>query len=249
MRGIASRLDADLLLGRLREHHGHRAADLEDVGEEVAGDEGHGFSLPVALEMDRRDDRLALGHLLGRPRQLGPRGGVPGARVVERLAADDLAVADELDQQRPVVAVVLGRGADADHLGLGDAVAVEPAQRVLAAADGDLVDALLRDRHHHAVVALAGDELVDEAAGRVAAAGDQLGADAVAVDRGRGERGDRVLVEVAGHHDPGPRRAEVVELLADLVGQHAEVAGVEADRAELRAGDLDAARAPPRSTS
>ena len=34
-------------------------------------------------------------------------------------------------------------------------------------------------------------------------------------------------------------RAEPVELLADLPGQHAEVAGVDADRAEPGAGDRD----------
>ena len=38
--------------------------------------------------------------------------------------------------------------ADADHLGLGDAVGGEPAQGVLAAADRDLVLALLGDRDH-----------------------------------------------------------------------------------------------------
>ena len=74
----------------------------------------------------------------------------------------------------------------------------------------------------------------------MAAAGDQRGADAVAVDRGRGQRGDGVLVEVGGDHDPGAGRAERVELVAHLLGEHAEVAAVEADRAELRAGDLDA---------
>ena len=145
-----------------------------------------------------------------------------------------------VDEQRAVVAVVVGRLADADDLGLRDAVGVEPAQRVLAPADRDLVGAALGHRHHLAVVALAGDQLVDEAARRCAAAGDQLGADAVAVDRGRGERGDGVLVEVAGHHDPGLRRAELVELGTHLVGEHAEVAGVEAYGAEARAGDLDA---------
>ena len=63
-----------------------------------------------------------------------------------------------------------------------------------------------------AVVALAGHELVDEAAGRVSRAGDELGADAVGV-HGRGRQGgDRVLVEVARHDDPGLGGAEGVEL-------------------------------------
>ena len=108
-------------------------------------------------------------------------------------------------EQRAVVAVVDGRLADADDLGLGDAGRVAPAQRELAAADRDLVVLFFAtDTSSPPAVALAGDQLVDEAAGRVAGAGDELGADAVAVDGRRGERGDGVLVEVAGHHDPGP---------------------------------------------
>ena len=43
---------------------------------------------------------------------------------VQALAADDLAVADQRHQQRPVVAVVDRRLADPDHLGLGDAAGV-----------------------------------------------------------------------------------------------------------------------------
>ena len=59
------------------------------------------------------------------------------------------------------------------------------------------------------------DELVDEAARSGAPQPvTSGGADAVAVDGRGGERGDRVLVEVAGDDDPGARRAEVVELLA-----------------------------------
>ena len=94
---------------------------------------------------------------------LGSYGGMPGARVDERLAAHDLTVSDQLDQERSVVAVVVGRGADADDLGLGDAVLVEAAQRELAAADGDLLGAPLRDRDHGAVVSLSSNQLVDEA--------------------------------------------------------------------------------------
>ena len=46
---------------------------------------------------------------------------VAGPRLLERRAADDLAVAHQRDEQGPVVAVVLGRLADADDLGLRDA--------------------------------------------------------------------------------------------------------------------------------
>ena len=50
------------------------------------------------------------------------------------------------------------------------------------------------------------------------------GADAVDVDGLGAQPGDRELVEVARHHDARLRRAELVELGADLPGQHPEVA-------------------------
>src|SRR5512144_1657529 len=75
----------------------------------------------VGVEVDGRDHRLALGHLAGGHRKLVAGGGVALAGVVERLAADDLAAADQVDQQRPVVVVAFGWPADADHLRLGDA--------------------------------------------------------------------------------------------------------------------------------
>ena len=106
--------------------------------------------------------------------------------------------------------------------------------RLLAAAVGLLVAAALLHRH-----AVDLDQLVDHARGRRARAGDHRRADAVDVDGLGAQRGDRELVEVARHHDAGLRRAEAVELLADLAGQHAEVAGVDADRAEFGARDLD----------
>ena len=83
------------------------------------------------------------------------------------------------------------------------------------------------------------DQLVDEAGGRRAGAGDQRGADAVAVDRCGRQRGDRVLVEVAGDDDPGLGGAEAVEQRPHLAGERAEVAAVEPDGAEPGPGDLD----------
>ncbi len=71
------------------------------------------------------------------------------------------------------------------------------------------------------------------------AAGDQAGADAVAVHRGGGERGDRVLVQVRGDDDPGAGGAELVQLAADPVGEQGEVAGVDPHGAQLGAGHLD----------
>ena len=173
--------------------------------EQLARDQRHQCTSPsktVGITGSPRDICCAAG------RQLGAGRGVPFARGLERLAADHLALPDQLDEQLAVVPVVLGRGADADHLGLGHPVGVAPPQRVLAAPDRDLVDALLRHRLQDAVVVLASDELVDEAGGRVAAPGDQLGPHAVAVDGRRRERVDRVLVEVAGDDDPGVARTE-----------------------------------------
>ena len=107
-------------------------------------------------------------------------------------------------------------------------------QRLLAAAVGFLVAAAFLHRH-----AVDLDQLVDHAGGRRARAGDHRGADAVDVDGFGAQRGDRELVEVAGHHDAGLRGAEPVELCADLPGQHAQIAGVDADRTEFGAGHLD----------
>src|SRR6478735_9963582 len=117
-------------------------------------------------EVQRLQHGLALAEHPRDQRQLLAGGQVPRAGRLEGLAADDLAAAHQRHQQRPVVAVVGGSGADADHLGLRDATLAEPPQRVLPAADRHLVLALLRHRHHLAVRALAGDQLVDEAAGR-----------------------------------------------------------------------------------
>ena len=75
--------------------------------------------------------------------------------------------------------------------------------------------------------------------GRGAGAGDDRRAGPVGVDRRGGQGGDRELVEVAADDDARAGRAEAVELGAGLAGQHAEVAGVDADRAERRTGDRD----------
>ncbi len=108
------------------------------------------------------------------------------------------------------------------------------AQRSLAAAVAGLVLGALG---HRPAVDL--DELVDEPRGRRAGAGDHRGARAVDVDRGGGQRGDGVLVEVAADDDARAGRAEPVELGARLVGEHPEITGVDADRAQCRAGGAD----------
>ena len=144
---------------------------------------------------------------LGRERELvAGVGGAARRASVEALAADHLAVADQLDEQRPVVAVVDRRAADADHLGLGDAAPDRGgAGRTCGRRRRSCRGSSWPPTTSVAGVVLAGHQLVDEAAGRVAAAGDQLGADAVPVDRRRRQRRDGVLVEVAGDDDPGAR--------------------------------------------
>jgi hypothetical protein len=113
--------------------------------------------------------------------------------------------------------------------------------RPLAAADAELVAAQFGDGCERRVGAgiAASDQLVDEATGRAAGAGDERGADAVTVDRSRREAGQRVLVEVARDDDPRVLGAELVELAANGPRQVRQVARVDADRAELRTGDLD----------
>src|SRR5690606_23231324 len=68
-------------------------------------------------------------------------------------------------------------------------------------------------------------------------AGDHGSADAVRVHGLRAQRGDGVFVEVTGDDDAGVLGPERVELLPGLAGEDTEVAGVDADGAELRAGD------------
>jgi hypothetical protein len=48
-----------------------------------------------------------------------------------------------------------------------------------------------------------------------------------------------VLVEVTGHHDPGFRRTQGVQLGASLAGQHPQIPGVDPDRAQIGAGGGD----------
>ena len=129
------------------------------------------------------------------------------AGVRQRLLTDDLAAGDQLHQQVAVIGVPARRRLDPDQLGLGHAVGRSAPGRVLPAADRGLLGALLGhadQRSRRVVGGGAGHELVDEPAGRVAAAGDQGGADAVGIHRSRRQGRDRVLVQVAGHDDLGP---------------------------------------------
>src|SRR3954469_595045 len=77
-----------------------------------------------AAHVHGRDDRVALRQRAGRHGQLGAGEEVPLAHGLQRLPPDDLAALHQRHQQRAVVAVVLRRGADPDHLGLGDALLV-----------------------------------------------------------------------------------------------------------------------------
>ena len=148
---------------------------------------------------------------------------------------DPRAAAHQRHLQQPVVpARAPGPAAGDQHLLGGGPGGPVPAHRGLPAAVGGLV---LRPLRHRPPVHL--DQLVDHARGRRAGPGHHRGADPVRVHRRGGQRRQRPLVQVAGQHDPGAGGAERVELLAGLVGQHGQVAGVDPDRTELRAGHLD----------
>ncbi|CAM5641209.1 hypothetical protein STENM36S_05672 [Streptomyces tendae] len=190
----------------------------------------------------RRNDGFPSGELGGGQREVGAGGCVPVPGGVQRLAGDDLAALDQLDQELPVGQRVRHRPG-ADHLGLGVPVRVQAPRGPLAAADRRLAAAgLLGHRHQRRPLLAglgAGDQLVDHRGRRVPGAGHQLGADAVRVHGRRRQRGDGVLVQVRGDHDLRLGGPQLVELLAHPVGDQQQVAGVDAHRAQLGPGDLD----------
>src|SRR6202035_5097122 len=96
---------------------------------------------------------------------------------------------------------------------------------------GFLADAAFLNRY-----AVDFDQLVDHVRGGCTRTGDQRSADPVAVHRFGSQSCDGELVEIAGDHEAGSAAPEPVELFADLAGQHAQVAGVDAYRAEPGAG-------------
>ena len=141
-----------------------------------------------------------------------------------------LPVAHQWDGQHPARFVGGGRPARRIHNLLGDrAGRSRQPQRLFVAAVGFLVAAALLHRH-----AVHFDQFVDHARGRRTRAGDQRRADAVAVHRLGAQAGDGELVKIAGHHDAGLGSAQLVELLAHLAGQHSQLAGVDAHRAQRR---------------
>ena len=170
--------------------------------------------------VDGRDDRLAPRHLLdgdraARPaRRGGGRGRPPAARARRpRRRAPAAPAAAGRRRRRPARWPMPTTSASATP------AAVRRRSAYLRPPTETLSTLFFATDTISPVAGLAGDQLVDEAAGRVAAAGDQLGADAVPVDRRRRQRRDRELVEVAGHDDPGPGRAQRVELGAHLRGR------------------------------
>ena len=103
--------------------------------------------------------------------------------------------------QHPLVAgptaAVRDARADADDI-RGRGSALVASGRALATAPGLLPDGGLL--HGDAIPF---HDLVNEPRGRCSGAGDQGRSDAVGIHRSAGQRGDRVLVEIAGDHDPG----------------------------------------------
>ncbi len=86
---------------------------------------------------------------------------------------------------------------------------------------------LTRDRH----------QLVHEAGGRRTRPGDHRCADAVDVDRVHSQSCDAVLVQVTRDHDAGAHRTQRVEQRTGARHLIERVAAVEADRAQVGAGD------------
>ena len=146
--------------------------------------------------------------------------------------------ADERDLQQPL-AVACSSGTSPAYTSSSSAVPLGlcAAHRGLAAALGGLVLRALGDR---TPVHL--DELVDQPGGRGAGSDHDGGPGAVRVDRRGGERRDRELVQVAADDDARAGRTERVELLAGVLGEVGQVAGVDADRTEFRAGRGDRVR-------
>src|SRR2546430_1661397 len=152
-----------------------------------------------------------------------------GGQPVDGGTADD-----EVLLEQPVAALPVGYPLGDDDLLGGRTRWLVPAHRGLAPAHGGLVLAAL---DHRPPLHL--DQLVDQLGGRRAGTADHGGTGAVAVHRFGGERRDGVLVEVAGDDDLRLGGAERVEQLPGLRGEHGQVAGVQPDRAQFRAGDRD----------
>ena len=126
------------------------------------------------------------------------------------------------------------------NLGRRDAHAVQAAGRELGATHRGLAGRGLRDRLHLARRVLAGHDLVHHGGGRRARTGHQAGTHAVGVHGGGGQRGDGVFVQVAGHGDLRVGVTQRIEQFAHVGGGGDQVTRVQANAAELLAGQFHA---------
>ena len=191
------------------------------------------------MDDPRRERWFALGQGQALPGQRAQRVAQSGAALRERHPASggDLAVAYQrlvhppkagvfAEESLGLVLASVFRPRHHDLLGRGTGRAVS-AQRDLPASEVDLVLRSLRDR---ATIDL--DQLVDQAGGRRTRADDHCRPGAVDIGRGSRQAGNRVLVEIAADDDLGVVVPERIELSPRQMGEHAEVAGIDADRAE-----------------
>src|SRR4051812_37736736 len=159
------------------------------------------------------------------------------ADVVKSRCRDNLAASYEGHGQCPLISSSRSVAADVDDLGCRNAVAELPRRGLRTAMTG-LSRGRLLDRLERAARRTATrDQLVDEAGGRCAAAGDERRADPEPVDRFAAQCRDRELVEIARRDDAGVAGAEFVEQAADVACHRDEVAAVDADGAEGGTGD------------
>ena len=211
---------------------GHRqAAVLAEVDLDVDDEQGAGHAVSSSRWADQGG--VAGGEQAGVVRQLGERGGAARPGGVEVLGRG----------QQPLQGAGAGRRllpVEQQQLVGHPPVGVVGPPGGLAPAEALLARRPLGHRRERAVVVVPDrHELVDEAGRGRAGPGHHARADAVAGGRRVGERGDRVLVEVAGDDDPGVGRAELVEQGARPVDLLVQVAAVEPDRAEARPRHLD----------
>ena len=125
-----------------------------------------------------------------------------------------------------------------DFMG-GCARTVEPAHRMLPAADVDLVLGGLGHRDELPGVVGAADQFVDHACSGGAGARDQRRANSICVGRGGPEGSNGVLVEIRRDDDLRVDVAQAVQELTDPPRLRQQVTGIEPHRPQFVPGELD----------